>query len=211
MSCGSSSFSAAFHLNSSRTRQALQKTLPNHHSFSVSGWASTFSKLMHKNNSKECCRFEFTAPGRSCGAPTREGLHTSELHNQTATNQGLCAFQPSTEMMIVVLAALLGVAVVWSFPESGNPITEEPPLTRPNTAKERVIIFENAPCTSWDLVLTSKYTPPTLDVKWSKVILDFSVLDFVLLRACELPVIFTVLQRRPAKMGRSTTATAHFG
>jgi hypothetical protein len=172
MSCGSSSFLAAFHLNSSRTRQALQKTLPNHHSFSVSGWASTLGRLLHKNNSKECCRFEFTAPGRSCGAPTRGGLHTRELHNHNATNQGLCV-PTVTGLMIAMIAALLGVAVVRSFPESGDPITEEPPLTRPNTAKERVIIFENAPCTSWDLVLTSQYTPPTLAVKWSKVILDF--------------------------------------
>jgi hypothetical protein len=71
-------------------------------------------------------------------------------------------------------ALLLWIVVVRAFPESANPITEEPPLVRPNTAQTKVVIFENAACSSWNLVLSSEYSPPDTK-KWSKVILDFSV------------------------------------
>mmetsp|Transcript_13649 Transcript_13649/g.23967 ORF Transcript_13649/g.23967 Transcript_13649/m.23967 type:complete len:634 (-) Transcript_13649:125-2026(-) len=75
--------------------------------------------------------------------------------------------------LIRVLGLFLGLKVVLSFPESGDPITEEPKLNRPNTETYVATIFENAPCSSWDLILTSQYTPPPSS-SWSRVILDFS-------------------------------------
>jgi hypothetical protein len=77
---------------------------------------------------------------------------------------------------MILAAVLLWVVAVRAFPESADPITEEPPLVRPDTAQTKVVIFENAACSSWSLVLTSQYTPPATK-KWSKVILDFSVRD----------------------------------
>lgn len=75
---------------------------------------------------------------------------------------------------LLVLCSLV-VRFVNAFPESGDPITEEPPLYRPDTAANKVVIFENAACSSWDLVLQSQYVPPSPWKSWSKVILDFSV------------------------------------
>jgi len=76
--------------------------------------------------------------------------------------------------LIRVLGLCLSVKVILSFPESGDPITEEPKLVRPNTEAYVATIFENAPCSSWDLILTSQYTPPPT-TSWSRVVLDFSV------------------------------------
>lgn len=75
--------------------------------------------------------------------------------------------------LVCVLFLCLGLGLVLSFPESGDPITEEPTLVRPNTEKFVVTVFENAACSSWDLILTSQYIPPP-DKLWSRVILDFS-------------------------------------
>jgi hypothetical protein len=61
-----------------------------------------------------------------------------------------------------------------AFPESGDPITEEPPLERPATKSYKVQIFDQAPCSSWSAVLTSLFEPPPSEGPWSRIILDFS-------------------------------------
>ncbi|KAJ1439728.1 peptide N-acetyl-beta-D-glucosaminyl asparaginase amidase A-domain-containing protein [Ochromonadaceae sp. CCMP2298] len=60
-----------------------------------------------------------------------------------------------------------------AFPESGDPITQEPPLDRPTTKSYTVQIFDQAACSSWDTVLTSLFEPPPQN-PWSRIILDFS-------------------------------------
>lgn len=104
--------------------------------------------------------------------------------------------------LIRALSLCLALKVVLSFPESGDPITEEPKLNRPNTETYVATIFENAPCSSWDLILTSQYTPPPSS-SWSRVILDFSVslshLDNFLFGLAFFTFCFTVNRKFPGK------------
>ena len=72
------------------------------------------------------------------------------------------------------LLVLFYLGFSFSFPESGNPITQEPPLERPVTKSITVSIFDNAPCSSWNTVLTADYIPPNGRL-WNKIVLDFKV------------------------------------
>lgn len=81
---------------------------------------------------------------------------------------------------MLVISLLISLFVVYGFPESGDPITEEPALIRPKTPASKVVIFADVACNSWDLILTSNYTPPLSSNKWSRVILDVSVIIIIL-------------------------------
>lgn len=67
--------------------------------------------------------------------------------------------------------------VFGTFPNSDNPITELPLLSRPSTTSYTVNIFHEAPCNSWNAILTSNYIPPALPASgnWNMIILDMMV------------------------------------
>mmetsp|Transcript_8112 Transcript_8112/g.13489 ORF Transcript_8112/g.13489 Transcript_8112/m.13489 type:complete len:653 (+) Transcript_8112:107-2065(+) len=68
---------------------------------------------------------------------------------------------------------LIFVERTTAFPESDNPITEEPPLERPDTESYVVSVFESAACDSWNAILTGSFNPPSSSSgPWSKIIMD---------------------------------------
>lgn len=76
------------------------------------------------------------------------------------------------------LTFISAITIVFgSFPNSDNPITELPLLSRPTTPSYTVNIFHEAPCSSWNAILTSNYNPPSVSITgtWSKIILDMKV------------------------------------
>lgn len=47
-------------------------------------------------------------------------------------------------------------------------------MPRPDSKSYKVMIFEDAPCSSWDLVSSAQYIPPESSGPWSRIILDVS-------------------------------------
>jgi hypothetical protein len=74
---------------------------------------------------------------------------------------------------ILFVAFIRLLQISFAFPDSGNPISGQPPLDRPKTKFFEFSVIDFADCSYYGEVITQKFTPPTFsDGPWSKIILD---------------------------------------